>query len=222
MSTYVFMKILESAPNRYDKGISLLSFGKLDKAYNRLLTPVKEGQIVLDMGCGTGALTLKAASRGARVTGMDINPQMLDIARKHAEALQLTQNIQFLEAGVAEMESIESESLDVVMSGLCFSELSEDEQIYALKQVNRILKPGGLLLLADETIARNFFLKLLNFTLRLIVKTITYILTQTSTHAVKHLPEKVKQAGFKIESTRYNKTQDFIEIKAFKPKVSRL
>jgi ubiquinone/menaquinone biosynthesis C-methylase UbiE len=218
MSTYAFMKILESAPNRYDKGINLLSFGKLGKAYDRLLASIKEGQNVLDIGCGTGALTLKAASRGARVTGLDINPQMLDIARKHAEALQLTQNIQLLEAGVAEMESIESESLDVVMSGLCFSELSEDEQNYALKQVNRILKPGGLLLLADETIARNFFLKLLSFSVRLTVKTITYILTQTSTHAVRNLPEKVQHAGFKIESTRYNKMQDFIELKAIKPK----
>ena len=221
MSTYVFMKILESAPNRYDKGINLLSFGKLDKAYDRLLAPIQEGQNVLDIGCGTGALTLKAAGRGTRVTGMDINPQMLDIARKRAEALQLTQSIQFLEAGVAEMESIESGTLDVVMSGLCFSELSEDEQTYALKQINRILKPGGLLLLADETIARNFFLKLLSFSVRLTVKTITYILTQTSTHAVRHLPEKVTQAGFQIESTRYNKMQDFIELKAIKPKASK-
>lgn len=212
------MKILESAPDRYDKGINLLSFGKLGKAYDRLLASIKEGQNVLDIGCGTGTLTLKAASRGTRVTGLDINPQMLDIARKRAEALQMTQNIQFLEAGVAEMESIESESLDVVMSGLCFSELSEDEQAYTLKQVNRILKPGGLLLLADETVARNFFLKLVSFSVRLTVKIITYILTQTSTHAVRNLPEKVQKTGFKIESTRYNKMQDFIELKAIKTK----
>lgn len=219
MSTYVFMKILESAPNRYDKGINLLSFGKLAKAYDRLLIPIKKGQNVLDIGCGTGALTLKAAQQGAKVTGMDINPQMLDIARKHAKELELPGHVQFLEAGVAEMESLESESYDVVMSGLCFSELSEDEQTYALKQVNRILKPEGLLLLADETISRNFFLKLLNFSVKLIVKTITYILTQTSTHAVRHLPEKVQQAGLKIESVRYNKMQDFIELKTIKPKV---
>lgn len=220
MSTYAFMKILESAPDRYDRGIRLLSFGKLDKAYDRLLSPVKKGQKVLDIGCGTGALTLKAASRGANVTGMDINPQMLDIARKHTKELKLTDHVQFMEAGVAESESLESESYDVVMSGLCFSELSEDEQIYALKQANRVLKENGLLLLADETVARNFFLKLLNFSVKLTVKTITYILTQTSTRAVRQLPEKVKQAGFQIESIGYNKMQDFIEIKAVKPKES--
>jgi demethylmenaquinone methyltransferase/2-methoxy-6-polyprenyl-1,4-benzoquinol methylase len=218
MSTYAFMKILESAPDRYDKGIHMLSFGKLGKAYDRLLAPVKKGQHILDIGCGTGALTIKAAQRGAKVTGMDINPQMLDVARKHVRELQLEARVQFLEAGVAEMESLETGSYDVVMSGLCFSELSEDEQIYALKQVKRVLKDEGLLLLADETIATNPFLKVLNLGVKITVKTITYILTQTGTRAVKRLPEKVRQAGLGIISLRFNKMQDFIELTAFKPK----
>jgi len=221
MSTYAFMKILESAPNRYDKGINMLSFGKLDKAYDRLISPIKEGQQVLDIGCGTGALTIKSAQRHAKVVGIDINPQMLDIARKHVQELQLTENIQLVEAGVAEMESMEAESYDVVMSGLCFSELSEDEQAYALKQVNRVLKEGGLLLLADETVAKNFFLKAINLPVKITVKFITYILTQTGTRAVRHLPEKVKQAGFQIESVRYNKMQDFIELTAVKHKAPK-
>lgn len=220
MSTYVFMKILESAPNRYDKGINLLSFGKLAKAYDRLLIPIKNGQNVLDIGCGTGALTLKAAQQGAKVTGMDINPQMLDIARKHAAALQLTNRIQFVEAGVAEMESLESESYDAVMSGLCFSELSQDEQIYTLKQTNRVLKEGGKLLIADEATTSNPFLRMINLVVKVPVKIITYIITQTGTRAVRHLPEKVKQAGFQIDSIRYNKMQDFIEIAAVKHKES--
>lgn len=216
MSIYAFMKILESAPNRYDKGIDLLSFGKLDKAYDRLLSPVKKGQRVLDIGCGTGALTLKAAGSGATVTGMDINPQMLDIARRHAKELHLTEHIQFIEAGVAEMESLESGSYDVVMSGLCFSELSEDEQTYALKQTNRILKEEGLLLLADEAVAGNFFFRAINVLIKVPVKIITYILTQTGTRAVRNLPEKVRNAGFQIRSVKYSNMKDFVELVAIK------
>lgn len=82
------MKILESAPNRYDRGIYILTLGKLDKIYNRLTSYVKKGQKVLDLGCGTGALTLKAVQKGAKVKGIDINLQMLEIAEKKAKKIK--------------------------------------------------------------------------------------------------------------------------------------
>jgi demethylmenaquinone methyltransferase/2-methoxy-6-polyprenyl-1,4-benzoquinol methylase len=51
------MRILESAPRRYELGIRLLTLGRLDKAYDRLASHIERGQQVLDIGCGTGALT---------------------------------------------------------------------------------------------------------------------------------------------------------------------
>ena len=78
MSTYLLMKILESVPQRYDKGIRILTGNTLDNSYNRLASYIKRGQKVLDIGCGTGALTLRAARNGAFVKGIDINPQMLE------------------------------------------------------------------------------------------------------------------------------------------------
>ena len=53
MNAYILMKILESSPNRYNKGIRFLTFGKLDEAYDRLVSYIKEGQRVPDIGCGT-------------------------------------------------------------------------------------------------------------------------------------------------------------------------
>ena len=43
-------------------------------------------QLVLDLGCGTGKMTLELASRGYDMTGIDCSPEMLDIARENAEA----------------------------------------------------------------------------------------------------------------------------------------
>ncbi len=66
------MKIFESAPDRYDKGIRILTLGRLDKVYNHLTSYIKSGQRVLDIGCGTGALTLRAAQRSSKVKGIDV------------------------------------------------------------------------------------------------------------------------------------------------------
>lgn len=89
MSTYILMKILESAPSRYDWGIRLFTPGKLAKTYDRLTTSINEGQSVLDLGCGTGALSLRAALRGAKVKAIDINPRMLEIIQIQAEKAKI-------------------------------------------------------------------------------------------------------------------------------------
>jgi len=218
MSTYILMKILESFPSRYDRGIYILTLGKLDKVYNRLTSYIKKGQKVLDLGCGTGVLTLKAAQKGAKVKGIDINPQMLEIAKKRAIKKNLIQNIELCEMGVAELGSEESKSYDVVTSGLCFSELSEDELIYTLKEVKRILKPGGLLLIADEVKPKNISNKILNEIIRFPLKIIIYIITQTTTQAIDNLPKKIKESGLSIDSIRLNNIENFIELVVKNPK----
>ncbi len=217
MSTYILMKILESAPTRYDRAIRMLTFGRLDNAYDRLTSYIGNEQRVLDLGCGTGALTLRAARRGAHVVGIDINPGMLEIARKRAQAEGLEPDIELREMGVAELDGQEPASFDVVMSGLCFSELTEEELSYALRETKRILKPGGLLLIADEVKPRTVAKRLLTWLIRLPLLVITYVFTQTTTHAVRNLPERIEQAGLRIESVTLSGMEDFIEVSAQKP-----
>ncbi|TKJ30838.1 hypothetical protein CEE39_07870 [bacterium (candidate division B38) B3_B38] len=211
------MKLLESAPSRYDKGIRILTLGRLDRAYERLISYIANGQKVLDIGCGTGALTIRAARKGARVKGIDVNSQMLEMAHKRAREAKLAQNIELCEMGVAELGSEESESYDAVMSGLCFSELTENELHYTLKEAKRILKPEGLLLIADEVRPNSLIKRILNRLMRIPLVVITYLLTQTTTHAVKDLPQKIKESGLLIESVRLNKMESFIELVAKKP-----
>jgi len=216
MSTYILMKVFESAPSRYDRGIRILTLGRLDKTYDRLASHIQNGQRVIDLGCGTGALTLRAAQKGARVKGIDINPQMLKIAREKAVRAGLAQSLELDEIGVAELSGEQSESYDVAMSGLCFSELTEDEVIYTLKQVKRILKPGGLLLVADEVRPRSISVKLISWLVRLPLVIITYLITQTTTSAVRDLPDRISEAGLSIESISVSKMQNFMELVAKK------
>ena len=216
MSTYILMKILESAPSRYDKGIQILTFGQVDRAYERLISHIEKGQRILDIGCGTGALTIKAAQKGAEVKGIDINPQMLEIAQKQAIKKNLLKNINLSEIGVAELESEKSNDYDVVMSGLCFSELTESELIFTLKEINRILKPSGLLLVADEVRPKSILKRILNELLRFPLVIITYLITQITINSIENLPEKIKKNGLIIESIKLNNLENFMELVAKK------
>ena len=216
MSTYVLMKVLESVPTKYDAGIHLLTFGRVVKAYDRLTSNIKKGQLVLDFGCGTGALTIRAAQQGAQVKGIDVNPRMLEIAQKRVNDLNLATKVSLCEMGIGELEGEESEAYDVVMSGLCLSELSEDEFVYALKEAKRLLKPGGLMLIADEVRAKGVAKRIANCLIRFPLVIITYLLSQTTTRAVKDLPEKIEEAGLEIESLRLSNMESFIELVAKK------
>lgn len=219
MTVLILMKILESAPSRYDLGIRLLTLGKLDAVYDRLMEPVQAGMQVLDIGCGTGALSLRAASRGACVKGIDTNPAMLEIVRQRAAEAGLEKKLNFVEMGASEMDGESSGHYDAVAAGLCFSELNPDELRFTLEQTWRILKPGGFLLAADEMRPPTLGLRLLHAALRLPLAALTWLLTQTATHAVRDLPQQVKAAGLQVETIQYNRLHSFICLIARKPQL---
>jgi cyclopropane fatty-acyl-phospholipid synthase-like methyltransferase len=216
VSTYVLMRLLESAPSRYDRGVFILTLGGLVGAYDRLISHVAAGERVLDLGCGTGALTLRAAGRGALVKAIDVNPQMLEVARRKARDAGLEDRVEFCEMGVAELDTEVSDFYDVVMSGLCFSELTPGEVSYALGQAMRILKDRGRLLVADEVRPRSLAKRVLSALVRTPLAIAAYVFTQTSTHPVEGLPEKVRKAGFVVESVRMTRLETLVELVATK------
>lgn len=216
MSTLLLMKLFEAAPERYDKGIRLLTGGQLDDVYDRLTAHIKEEDRVLDLGCGTGALALRAAKMGAKVKAIDINPGMLDIARSKSEAERLSQNVEFAEMGAAELGSEPDRTYDAVTSGLCLSELTPQEQDFAVKEVRRILKPGGLFLVVDEVRPHNFLRRSLQGFFRLFFKFFVFLVTGTTTRALKNFPNKIEGAGFKIFTCELNKSQTLLILVAGK------
>jgi ubiquinone/menaquinone biosynthesis C-methylase UbiE len=217
MSTYVLMRILESAPRRYDLGIRLLTLGGLDKSYDRLASHVERGAHVLDLGCGTGALTLRAAQRGAKVKGIDINAQMLEIARQRVNRAGLMETVELVEMGAAELDGEKAARYDVVICGLCLSELNENEVRYTLEEVARILRRGGLLLIADEIKVQGFVKRFIHSLLRAPLAVLAYAITQQTTHPLTNLPQRLINAGFSIISVRMNLLGYFGEFVAQKP-----
>jgi ubiquinone/menaquinone biosynthesis C-methylase UbiE len=219
--SYVFMKALESAPSRYDRGIGIITFGEVNSVYNRVASRIEKGWTVLDVGCGTGALSLRAGERGAQVIGIDVNSQMLEIAEKRRQEMRISGSVEFREQGIAELSDEPAASYDAVSCGLVLSELSRDERAYSLKQFRRLLKPDGLLLIVDETVPSNFIKAVLFWLMRIPLVVITYILTQTTTTAIGNLQDLVTGAGFTIEESRNNWLGSLTELVCRNPSASR-
>ncbi len=216
MSTFVLMRVLESAPQRYDAGMRLITLGRLDAAYDRLAGRVRVGERVLDLGCGTGALTLRAACRGARVLGVDVDAGMLAIAARRVAAAGLEDRVELREAGVAELGREADGSYHAVLAGLFLSELGPDERRHALREAARLLRPGGLLLLADEVRAAGRARRLLLGALRAPLVLLAWLATQQSTHPLQDPEAMVRAAGLAPESVRRSALGSLVELVAAK------
>ena len=109
---------------------------------------IKPGDSVLDVGCGTGEVTILAKTRAqnGNVYGIDPAPEMIAVARKKAARKGL--DIDF-RVGVIEALPFADSSIDVVTSSLMMHHLPEDLKTRGLAEVYRIIKPGGRLLIAD-------------------------------------------------------------------------
>lgn len=222
MSSYVYMKILESQPERYDRGIALLSLGAAPRTQRRLVAEnVCAGMRVLEIGCGTGSLALLAARAGAHLHVFDVSPGMLEVARRKVQGAELEDRIELFEMGVSGMDSLAGESFDLVVATLVFSELSGDEQRYALAQAYRVLRPGGRIALADEVRPDGRAKRILHGLVRSCLLVVTFALTQTTTRAVEGLPEEVARAGFRIEKEERSSLGSFLYLLAHKQEADR-
>jgi SAM-dependent methyltransferase len=105
-----------------------------------LASDLVEGRVVLDLGCGTGVGTAMLASRGASVTGVDIDAQTVACA-----AEQYGPGIAFIE-GSAYAIPLPDSSVDVVV---CFEVIEHvEEPARVLGEIARVLRDEGLLLIS--------------------------------------------------------------------------
>ncbi len=198
----VFMKWLETSPTAYDRGIQLLTLGRIQRIKERIANAyVHAGMRVLEIGCGTGTLTAMMAARGAEVTGIDASPSMLaEAERKVAqEGLEDHVTLKYMDA-VLIGERFPPASFDLIVSTLVFSELSPYEQRYILEACKTLLAPNGRLLIADEVIPTGALRRLFYYVVRLPLALLTWLLTRTSATALRDFESLLEQTGFQARA----------------------
>jgi SAM-dependent methyltransferase len=119
---------------------------------------VSSGQVVLDVGTGTGVVAISARRLGAKVTGLDLTPELLAQARAGA-AVAGHEDISWHE-GDAEALPFEDAAFDVVLSQ--FGHMFAPRPEVVMAEMLRVLKPGGTIAFAtwpgEQLIGRQFSL----------------------------------------------------------------
>ena len=188
----------------YDVFANALSLGQIHRLREVTveLAQIKPGDSVLDVGCGTGSVTIPAKVRAglsSQVAGIDPAPEMIAKARRKAANRGL--DIDF-RVGVIEALPFPDASFDVVTSSLMMHHLPDDLQVRGLVEIYRVLKPGGRVLIADFmrpniTLLSKFFTALaMHHGLKFGIEKLPKLLENSQFKQISMLKERFLVIGF--------------------------
>ncbi len=135
----------------YDLIMFFLTLGR-EKKLRRMtldLAQIKPGEKVLEIGCGTGTLTMAAKERAGtagEAKGIDIAPEMVHAASRKAARKEINASFQ---VGSIEKIPFPDNRFDKVLCSFMIFHMPEDVRLKGLKEIYRVLKPGGRLFILD-------------------------------------------------------------------------
>jgi SAM-dependent methyltransferase len=109
-----------------------------EKYLNIVVEQLPEGALILELGCGAGTPMTKRLARDFKVIGLDISKGQL------AQAVQNAPEADFIRADMTRLPFPEGK-FDAVVAFYCITHVPRDEHIGLLRNIHRMLKPGGLL-----------------------------------------------------------------------------
>lgn len=184
--------MFDGIAGHYDFLNHFLSMG-IDKGWRKKAireVAAIQPRTILDVATGTGDLAIAAVKsiEGVQVTGVDISEGMLEVGRKKIRDLSLTESIG-LQSGDSEALPFADATFDSVM---CAYGVRNFEHLEAgLRDMQRVLRPGGKLVILEFSHPRKFpFKQLYRFYFRYILPLLGKIVSRHS-RAYTYLPESV-------------------------------
>ncbi len=142
---------MEKVAPTYDRLMKRMTFGRERELRETTvdLAGIQPGDCVLEIGCGTGTLTLAAKRRAGpsgQVFGIDLIPLMVELSQR--KAAQAGEEITFQNASIADIP-FPAKAFDVVMCSFMIFHMSEKTRQKGITEIYRVLKPQGRLLVVD-------------------------------------------------------------------------
>lgn len=165
--TYVPSHYWEDRAQRFaaqGAGLAAVCSYGMPEFYNRMIhccqwlalerwLEVTPGSRVLDVGCGVGRWSSMLAQRGARVTGMDLSPTMIDEAKRRAEARGVGERCRFLVQDLARLDA--GEQFDLVLGVTVLQHILDPAALRAaVQRMSAHLAPRGRMVLLEAAPAR--------------------------------------------------------------------
>jgi len=155
-----------------------------------ILNP-KDNESILEFGFGTGQNIILAYQRNSKTkfTGVDIDPKVKQIASNKKDKLGITLNLDLYDGKTF---SYEDNSFDKVFSSLVFHHLDKETKLSSLKEIHRVLKPNGQLIIGDWGKAKSKTMRVAFYTVQIFDGFKT-----TNDNVNGLLPKYIEKVGFK-------------------------
>lgn len=142
---------MEQMVSTYDAYMRKMTFGREQVLRQRTvdLALIKSGDSVLEVGCGTGSLTLAAkrqAGPSGKVVGIDVIPGMVEYSQRKAE--QAHEEITFQLGNINDIPFADN-TFDAVIGSFMIFHMAEETRKKGIAEIYRVLKPQGRLLIVD-------------------------------------------------------------------------
>jgi demethylmenaquinone methyltransferase/2-methoxy-6-polyprenyl-1,4-benzoquinol methylase len=198
-------EMFDAVAPKYDLLNRLISFNSDTRTRQKLieLAHIKSGDLICDLACGTGDLSILMANQGAKVTGIDLSEQMLAYAKLKTQK----SNIEFKQQNILDIK--EHNQFDLVTIAYGIRNLPNYSD--GLKVMYQMLKAGGRVFILEFSHPRNHLLKRLSgFYINKIAPFLSALINPKAKFAYEYLPKSIQsfpdaetfknlmmQAGFK-------------------------